>query len=45
MWRAVASAAVKLGRARPDVVKPLVRKWWADPKRKHAATVVAYYLK
>jgi 3-methyladenine DNA glycosylase AlkC len=45
VWRAVASAAVKLGRARPDVVKPLVRKWRADSKRKHAAAVVAYYLK
>ncbi len=45
VWRAAASAAVKLGRARPDVVKSLVRKWRADPKRKHAAAVVAYYLK
>ena len=45
VWRAVASAAVKLGRARPDVVKPLAREWRADPKRKHAAAVVAYYLK
>jgi 3-methyladenine DNA glycosylase AlkC len=45
VWRAVAGAAVKLGRARPDVVKPLVRKWRIDPKRKHAAAVVAYYLK
>lgn len=45
VWRAVASAAVKLGRAQPDVVKPLVRKWRKDPKRKHAAAVVAYYLK
>ena len=45
VWRAVASAAVKLGRARPDVIKSLVRKWRADPKRKHAAAVVAYYLK
>jgi len=45
VWRAVASAAVKLGRARPDLVKPLVRKWRTDPKRKHAAAVVAYYLK
>jgi len=45
VWRAVASAAVKLGRAWPDVVKPLVRQWRTDPKRKHAAAVVAYYLK
>ena len=45
VWRAVASAAVKLGRARPDAVKPLVRKWRIDPRRKHAAAVVAYYLK
>ena len=44
VWRAAASAAVKLGRARPDVIKPLVRKWRANPKRKHAAAVVAYYL-
>ncbi|HLF29041.1 MAG TPA: DNA alkylation repair protein [Anaerolineae bacterium] len=45
VWRAVASATVKLGRARPDVVKPLVRKWRTDPRRKHAAAIVAYYLK
>ena len=45
VWRAAASAAVKLGRARPDVVKPLIRKWRSDPKRKHAAAVVAYYLR
>lgn len=44
VWRAVASAAVKLGRARPEVVKPLVRKWRTDRKRKHAAAIVAYYL-
>jgi 3-methyladenine DNA glycosylase AlkC len=45
VWRAAASAAVKLGRARPDVVKPLLRRWRQDPRRKHAAAVVAYYLK
>lgn len=45
VWRAVASAAVKLGRARPDVIKPLARKWRSDAKRKHAAAVVAYYLR
>ncbi len=45
VWRSVASAVVKLGRARPDVIKPLVRKWRIDPRRKHAAAVVAYYLK
>ena len=45
VWRAAAGAAVKLGRARPDVIKPLVRKWRSDPRRKHAAAVVAYYLR
>jgi len=45
VWRAVASATVKLGRARADVVKPMLRKWRIDPKRKQVAAAVAYYLK
>ena len=44
VWRAVASAAVKLGRAKPEVVKPLLKKWKADPARKHVAEVVERYL-
>ena len=44
VWRAVASAAVKLGKARPDVVKPIVKQWRADPQRKQVAEVVNRYL-
>lgn len=44
VWRAVASAAVKLGKARPDVVKPVVKRWRADPQRKQVADVVNRYL-
>ncbi len=44
VWRAVASAAAKLGRAKPEVVKPLLKKWKADPARKHVAEVTERYL-
>lgn len=44
VWRAVASAAVKLGKARPDVIKPLLMKWQSDPKRQHVAAVAKRYL-
>jgi len=44
VWRAVASAAAKLGRAKPEVVKPLFKKWKADPTRKHVAEVAERYL-
>ena len=44
VWRAVASAAAKLGRAKPEVVKPLLKKWKADPARKHVAEVAERYL-
>ncbi len=44
VWRAVASAAVKLGKARPDVVKPAVKQWQTDPQRKQVAAVVSRYL-
>ena len=44
VWRAVASAAAKLGRAQPQVVKPLLKKWKADPARKHVAEVTERYL-
>ncbi|HZY41735.1 MAG TPA: DNA alkylation repair protein [Anaerolineae bacterium] len=44
VWRAVAAAAAKLGRAKPEVVKPLLKKWKADPARKHVAEVTERYL-
>jgi hypothetical protein len=44
VWRAVASASVKLGNARPEIVKPLLKKWRSDPKRSHVAEVVNRYL-
>jgi 3-methyladenine DNA glycosylase AlkC len=44
VWRAVASAAVKLGKARPEVVKPIVKQWRTDPQRKQVAAVVNRYL-
>jgi len=44
VWRAVASATIKLGKARPDVVKPLVKQWRTDPQRKQVAAVVNRYL-
>ncbi len=44
VWRAVAAAAAKLGRARPEIVKPIVQQWRADPRRRHVADVVSRYL-
>jgi 3-methyladenine DNA glycosylase AlkC len=44
VWRAVASATAKLGKARPDVVEPLVKQWRTDPQRKQVAAVVNRYL-
>ena len=44
VWRAVASATAKLGRARPEVVKPILKRWRADPQRRHVAEVVGRYL-
>ncbi len=44
VWRAVASAAVKLGKAKPEVVKTVLKKWRSDPKRQHVAEVVDRYL-
>ncbi|CAG0937265.1 hypothetical protein TFLX_06186 [Thermoflexales bacterium] len=44
VWRAVASATAKLGKARPEVVKPIVKQWRADPVRRQVAEVVNRYL-
>jgi len=44
VWRAVASAAVKLGQARPEIVKPVVKRWRTDPQRQHVAAVINRYL-
>ena len=43
VWRAVASATAKLGKARPEVVKPIVKLWRADPRRRQVAEVVSRY--
>lgn len=43
VWRAVASATAKLGKARPEVVKPIVKLWRADPQRRQVAEVVSRY--
>ena len=45
VWRAVASAMVKLVRARPDVCRPAVEAWTRDPRRAHVAEVVRQHLK
>jgi 3-methyladenine DNA glycosylase AlkC len=45
VWRAVASAMVKLARARPAVCRPVVEAWARDPKRAHVAEVVRQHLK
>lgn len=44
VWRAVASATAKLGKAKPEVVKPIVKQWRADPQRRQVAEVVSRYL-
>ncbi|HTP08901.1 MAG TPA: DNA alkylation repair protein [Anaerolineae bacterium] len=44
VWRAVASATAKLGQARPEIVKPIVKQWRADPQRRQVAEVVSRYL-
>jgi 3-methyladenine DNA glycosylase AlkC len=44
VWRAVASATAKLSQAKPEVVKPLLKKWKTDPARKHVAEVTERYL-
>jgi 3-methyladenine DNA glycosylase AlkC len=44
VWRAVASATAKLGQARPEIVKPIVKQWRVDPQRRQVAEVVSRYL-
>jgi hypothetical protein len=44
VWRAVAAATAKLGKARPDVVKPVLEQWRADPARCQVAEVTSRYL-
>ncbi len=44
VWRAVASATAKLGKARPEVVKPILKQWRADPVRRQVAEMVSRYL-
>jgi 3-methyladenine DNA glycosylase AlkC len=45
VWRAVASAMIKLARARPNVCCPVVAEWASDPKRAHVAEIVYKYIK
>jgi 3-methyladenine DNA glycosylase AlkC len=44
VWRAVASAMVKLTRARPEVCRPVIAAWSRDPQRAHVAEVAQKYL-
>jgi len=44
VWRAVASAMVKLARARPDVCRPVIAAWSRDPQRAHVAKAAQKYL-
>jgi 3-methyladenine DNA glycosylase AlkC len=44
VWRAVASATAKLGKAKPEIVKPILKQWRADPQRHQVAEVVSRYL-
>ena len=44
VWRAVASATAKLGNARPEVVKPVLEQWRADPVRCRVAEAASRYL-
>jgi 3-methyladenine DNA glycosylase AlkC len=44
VWRAVASAMVKLARARPEVCRPVIAAWSRDPQRAHVAEVAQKYL-
>ncbi len=37
VWRAVSSAVWKLGRRRPDIVRPELARWLEDEQRVHAA--------
>ena len=37
VWRAVASALLNLGRKQPNVALPEIRRWLADPARRHVA--------
>lgn len=37
VWRAAASALINLGRKRPAVAMPEIRRWLADPARCHVA--------
>jgi hypothetical protein len=44
VWRAVASAARALGKKRPDVVVPELRRWLDDPARQRVAETALKYL-
>ncbi len=44
VWRAVAAATAKLGKAKPDVVKPVLERWRTDPARRQVAEVANRYL-
>ena len=45
VWRAVASAMVKLARACPTICRPVIAAWSRDPRRAHVAEAARKYLK
>jgi 3-methyladenine DNA glycosylase AlkC len=45
VWRAVASAMVKLARAHPALCRPVIAEWSSDSKRMHVAEAINKYLK
>jgi len=44
VWRAVASAARALGKERPEVVIPELKRWLGDTSRREAAEVALKHL-
>ena len=44
VWRAVASAMWKLGRKRPEIVRPELSRWLEDPRRVEVARAALKYL-
>jgi 3-methyladenine DNA glycosylase AlkC len=44
VWRAAASAMVKLARTHPDVCRPIIAAWADDPERRQVADTVRKYL-
>jgi len=45
VWRAVASALRNLGRRKPEEVKPELKRWFNNEKRRGAAEIALHYIK